>query len=77
MKAVVMMAPVKLEPPVPPMVAVAPSPMVMMPPPVPVAMAYLKHLPFGETAVEAGRLREQARADIRRCRTERKDEACK
>jgi hypothetical protein len=55
-----MMAPVKLEPPVPTMMAVPPSPMVMMPPPVPVAMAYLKHLPFGDTAVEAGRLGEQA-----------------
>ena len=60
MVVVMVMAPVKLEPPVPPMVAVPPSPMVMMPPPVPVAMTYLKHLPFGKTAVEAGRLGEQA-----------------
>jgi len=60
MMVVMVVAPVKPETPVPPMMAVSPPPMVMMPPPVSVAMANLKHLPFGEAAIEAGRLAEHA-----------------
>lgn len=62
--------------PMPPMMPVTPTAM-MMPAPMAVAVTHLDHVALREISIQSDGLSEQARADIRRCRAEHGHEACK